>query len=134
MITVYYRLHANVARDLSTMLPMLVRPESWKSEQRMEAPGTIFVVSSVPELSGAADATKNAKETDPSLAPLLIERAVLIVQQTRAAHEEIAKVIARVESGDARSFGAAGGMGGGMGGFGGGFFSIGLESTLKPVE
>ena len=32
--TVYYRLHANVASDLVTMLPQLVRPDSWKSPQR----------------------------------------------------------------------------------------------------
>ena len=94
VITVYYRLHANVARDLSTLLPLLVRPESWKSEQRTEASGTILVVSSVPELLGAADAVKNAKETDQSLAQLFAERAVMIVQQTRAAHEEISRVIA----------------------------------------
>ena len=106
VITVYYRLHANVARDLSKMLPLLVQPDSWKSEQRTEAPGTILVVSSVPELSGAADTAKNAKETGQSLAPLFSERAVLIVQQTRAVHEEISKIIARVESGDAGSIGA----------------------------
>ena len=108
VITVYYRLHANVARDLSTMLPLLVQSDSWKSEQRMEAPGTILVVSSVPELSGAADTAKNAKETGQSLAPPFSERAVLIVQQTRAVHEEISRIIARVESGDAGSIGASG--------------------------
>jgi hypothetical protein len=134
--TVYYRLNAKMARDLSTILPLLVRPDSWKSDQRMEAPGTILVVSSIPEPSGASEVAKIANETDQSLARLFIERAVLIVQQTRAAHEEIAKVIARVESGDARTFGAAGMMGGGMGmgGFGGGFFSVGPESALKHIK
>jgi hypothetical protein len=132
--TVYYRLHANVAMDLMTMLRILVRPESWRSEERTDAPGTILIVSSAPELSRAADLGDNGKDGGQSSTRLIIERAVLIVQQTRAAHEEIAKVIARVESGDARPFGTAGGMGGGMGGFGGGFFSIDIDAARKPVK
>ncbi len=124
VITVYYRLHANVARDLSTALPLLVQPDSWKSEQHPEAPGTILVVSSVPELSEVVDTDRKAEESGQSLAALFSERSVLIVQQTRAVHKEISEIIARVRSGD-----DAGSMGGlssapmGMGGFGGGFFT-----------
>ncbi|NLE39643.1 MAG: hypothetical protein GX621_16615, partial [Pirellulaceae bacterium] len=44
VITVYYRLHENVATDLATLLPQLVRPDSWKSHvgpDRPDAPGEI---------------------------------------------------------------------------------------------
>ncbi len=132
--TVYYRLHANVAMDLLTMLPRLVRPESWQSEERTDAPGTILIVSSAPELSQAVSGSTKGKEMGQSPSQLVIERAVLIVQQTRAAHQEIAEVIVRVESGDAKSFGAPGGMGAGMGGFGGGFFSVDRDAPHKSVN
>ena len=113
--TVYYRTHASVAGDLQTLLPKLVRPESWKSPAQPKAPGEIFLASSAPE-------TVSDVET------VVLQRAVLIIRQTRAAHDDIAKVIGRVESGDARAADGVGGMGGGGmgggGGFGGGFFKV----------
>lgn len=122
VITVYYRTHAEVAAGLVKLLPILVAPASWKSDDRPGAPGEIFCVASVPGLL-AMDQVKEAD--DPAEAKkLLTPRAVLIVTHTRATHEEVASVIRRVETGDPS--GGAGGMGGmgGMGGFGGGFFSL----------
>ena len=63
-------------------------------------------------------------DPDASARKLVTERAVLIIRQTRAAHDEIAEVIRRVESGDTMGSKDAMGMGGGFGGFGGGFFSV----------
>jgi hypothetical protein len=127
VITVYYRMHAKTAEDLAATLPKLIRPESWRSEARPEAPGEVFLVASAPDLSKVDAAKETASEADRSARALVIARAVLIVRQTRAAHAEIEEVIRRVESGDAslsesaRGMGAMGGMGGG---FGGGFFSV----------
>ena len=53
---------------------------------------------------------------------LVVSRAVLVISQTRSAHDEIEKALSRIESGDTRSAE----KGGGMGGFGGGFFSLRL--------
>ncbi len=113
VITVYYRLHTNIARDLSELLPSLVRMDTWNSEPNDDKPGKVFVVSSEPDFSKTGGQGEDA---------VVVERSVLIIRQTRAAHKEIASIIGRVKSGDAPVGGLGGGMGGG--GFGGGFFSI----------
>lgn len=115
VITVYYRLHSGVARDLSNLLPKLVEPDSWKADDRDEKPGKVYVVASDPDFSNAAKG-----ET-----PSLIERSAMIIRQTRKAHKEIEEIIRRVKMGDA----AKGGLGGG--GFGGGFFSVPKENTFR---
>jgi hypothetical protein len=125
VITVYYRLHANMAQELATVLPKLVQPNTWKSDTRPDAPGEILQVASPPDLfseDGRLARGTAAKDSTAAQA-LVVARTVLIIRQTRAVHDEIAKIISRVETGDAR--GAAGdAMGvGGMGGMGG-FFAI----------
>lgn len=124
--TVYYRLHAQIASDLVGLLPLLVAQESWQSVQRPDAPGTILLVSSTPELPDFAAVAKAVASSKESTVAQVIQRSVLIVKQTRAVHEEIREVIRRVENGDAQPMDPAQGMGmggmGGGGGFGGGFF------------
>jgi hypothetical protein len=147
IVTVYYRMHANVAEGLAKLLPRLVRPESWKTEDQPEAPGDVILAPSVPDLSEVNGVTESASQTkgsEQSARTLVIARAVLIIRQTRAVHDEIEKVIRRVESGDPQmddEMMGMGGMGGGMGGggaalpsstgggFGGGFFSVPAQKT-----
>jgi hypothetical protein len=134
VITIYYRLHANVAKDLETMLPWLVRPDTWKGTvgAKVEAPGEITRVASPPELSGVGG---KAAPTDGPLGYAVSGRAVLIIRQTRETHDEIDEVIRRIEMGDRRPGSAkptSGGMG--MGGFGGGFLSVPDEKTTKDRE
>jgi hypothetical protein len=117
IVTTYYRMHADVADDLAAMLPILVRPETWKSQTRADAPGELFLVASEPQI-GMPGIRGN--EENPGH-EVVLPQAVLIIRQTRAAHIEIADVIRRVESGDVTDFGS--GLGG-MGGFGGGFLSV----------
>ncbi|MBN83152.1 MAG: hypothetical protein CMJ70_23715 [Planctomycetaceae bacterium] len=125
VITVYYRLHRNVAEDLSEMLPMLIRPDTWHVEgNNDDSPGRVFVVASEPDISNLRGGGKTNADIKQSTLSLVIERSVLIIRQTRSAHEEIATIIRRVKNGDT----PAGGIGGG--GFGGGFFAIpGLQPT-----
>lgn len=131
VLTVYYRMHAAMADDLAGMLPFLVEPESWQLTDR-DMLGRIVRVASAPEPTVVSQGQGEKASTTVSE-----PRAVLIVTQTRAAHEKIAEVIRRVESGDPSidgdgSGGMGGmGMGGGMGGFGGGFFSIPRERNLE---
>jgi hypothetical protein len=120
VITVYYRMHANVAEDLADRLKTLVQPDSWKGEARPDAPGEVIRVASSPELSAAGSGVKSA-DRSADAHTLVIARAVLIITQSRDAHDEIADVIRRVESGDPPA--GLKSMGG-MGGFGGGFFSV----------
>jgi hypothetical protein len=125
VITVYYRLHANVAASLQMFLPMIVKPDSWKIH-RPTATGTILNLSSLPDLSRSAPLLGTSDEDSENAQSLVISRAVLIITQTREVHEEIAEVIRRVETGDPMP-GVVGDMGtgmGGMGGFGGGFMSV----------
>ncbi len=125
VITVYYRMHATVAEGLLTALPKLVMPETWKSTTQRDGKGEIMLVASRPELFNQEGqlAMKGGEGTPEDARMLVVARAVLIIRQTRAVHDEIAKVIVRVETGDMAE-GLKGGMGGGMGGFGGGFFSV----------
>ncbi len=128
IVTVYYRMHANVAEALVTSIPTLVQPESWKTNARPEAPGEVMLVPSEPELSEVNVANEALSEMKQSALTLITARSVLIIRQTRTAHDEIAKIIRRVESGDPKGPGGMGGamgagMGAGMGGgFGGGYF------------
>jgi hypothetical protein len=114
--TLYYRLHANVARGLQTELPNLIAPETWQSPDRPDAVGTISLLESPPEL------TKNEGSTATSS-----ERKVLIIRQRQSIHAEITKTLQRIEFGDPETRamdGGMGGMGGMGGGFGGGMFSV----------
>ena len=125
VITVYYRMQADVAQGLAVVLRQLVQPETWKSEVRPDAVGTIFNTASNNEISTA---TNKKGEAQPATR-LVIPQAVLIITQTRARHDEISKIIRRVEKGDSTGPAATdgqpnagGGLGGGGGGFGGGGF------------
>lgn len=135
VVTVYYRLHTNVAEGLVPLLPKLVQPESWKSETQPKAKGEAILVASPPDLfSDEGRLARASAADDPANAQtLVVSRAVLIIRQTRAAHDEIAEVIRRVESGDALEEPDGGGFGMG-GGFGGGFYSIPPASTNRGDE
>ena len=105
-----------------TLLPNLVRPESWKI-RHPEAAGEILLVHSAPDLTNIEAATATTSKTKQSARRLVIARSVLIIRQTRAAHDEIAEVIRRVESGDPKGPNVISVIPV-MGGFGGGFFSV----------
>jgi hypothetical protein len=120
VITVYYRLHAKMAEEFASVLPRLVQPDTWKSDASPEAVGEILRVASPPDLfTEDGRLARGATDKDPAVAhALVVARTVLIIRQSRAAHDEIAKIIGRVETGDMRE-GAGGNAGGGMGGMGG---------------
>lgn len=122
VLTVYYRLHSKIADDLSEELPFLVHPDTWQQEANDDKPGLIVVISSEPDFSTSILGTgkKNAAATQPATA-VVVERSVLIIRQTRAAHDEIAEVVRRIKTGD-NPIGFE--VGKFRGGFGGGFFSI----------
>ncbi len=127
VVTLYYRMHTNVAQSLFVHLRSLVPSDTWKDEAHPDAPGEISMVESAPDIEGvegklalvgtgaAADAARAA----------VISRAVLIIRQTRENHGKIAEVIRRVRTGDPieRDGVIRGGGGFGGGGFGGAFFS-----------
>jgi hypothetical protein len=134
VLTRYYRVEERMADDLVKLLPEIVLPESWQHEQRPKATGTILKVTSGTDVTGGirSDAVQQASANNaPKLPAAIIPRAVLIIRQTRAAHEEISKVIDRIEEGDPRMLpdgegegGVGGGKGLGGGGFGGGYFTV----------
>lgn len=115
--TLYYRIHANVARTLHTELPKLVAPESWRSTERPDAIGTIMLLESPPEVT-----------PNEGSAPIISERMVLVIQQRQSIHGEIAKTLQKIEKGDeetraidSNKTSSPSAMGGG---FGGGMFSV----------
>ncbi len=120
VLTRYYRMEAPMAEDVARWLPLLVEPESWKSDERPEAPGTVVYVTSGSELRNGRRAVAGEGEASA----LVVRYAVLIVDQTRRAHGDIAEMIRRIERGDtpveAIDAMAAPAAMGGMGGFGSG--------------
>ncbi len=148
LITRYYRLPKNIAIDLEKLLPELIQPETWRSATRPDANGTIRTVASKSELVRASPSDSTPKTSVGVPETVIIPNSVLIIRQSRETHEAIAKLINKVQFGDAvdSNFGGIGGgmMGGGMGGggmggggmggmsgggmggggFGGGFFAV----------
>jgi hypothetical protein len=127
VVTRYYRVHDKIADGLVQVLPLLVQPDTWnRDEFKPDAAGTMLKVSSEPELRDAQGRVISTAAADDKSSPadaLVVPRAVLIIRQTRAVHDEIAEVIRRVEQGDVPDEQAMpGGFGGG--GFGGGYFSV----------
>lgn len=124
VVTRYYLTHEKIAEDLAKFLPRLVQPDTWKSTQKTDALGNVLKVSSWPLLIDAQgqiiQQPRNGTDEQNAQA-FVMSRAVLIIHQTRAVHEEIAEVIRRVEQGDPGEKFGAGGLG--CGGFGSGFFS-----------
>lgn len=138
VITVYYRMHSAMADDLQSELPLLVSTNTWKVMGSADAVGTIVLVRSEPNHAHPGN-TDNEAATDKVPAALNLQ-SVLIVQQTRAVHREIAKVIDRIRTGDrveseteASNRGMMGGMGRGIG-IGGMFDVTPTESTVNDVR
>lgn len=129
IITRYYRLQTRIADDLARALPTLIKPESWKNQDRPDAQGTVRQLASGATLldaGGKAPVAGKSNDSKESSA-LIVEHAVLIIQQSRAAHAEIEELIRKIENGDPPE--NAGGPHGGGGGFGGGGFGGGLFSS-----
>ncbi len=124
--TKYYRMPTAVAIDLEKVLPSLLAPETWKSEQQPSAKGNIRRIQSWDQPSSAKVANRSG-EPDKGI-QVTIPYSVLVIEQKRLVHAEIPKLLTRIEHGDAMTMGGMGGMGG----FGGGMFSVSTE--LFSVE
>ena len=130
LVTRYYRMNTGIANDLTLAMHQLVQPGTWATEQTPEAPGSILKVASEPAFLGTQqqNAQMQVAQTDGRSRPaVFVPQSVLIIHQTRAAHEEIVKVVRRIERGDppeqfeSRAIGGGGGGGFGGGGFGGSY-------------
>ena len=82
VVTVYYRLHKQMAEDLADYLPLIVQRGKWQV-QDANAPGKIMMLASEPDLGSLAAAGKvNTGPVDGEV----VARSVLIIEHTRAAH------------------------------------------------
>ena len=79
VITGYYRLPRLMGFDVATELQELVLKETWKSENRPNAVGTIRTIMAEPSF--------------PDSKGNVVEQVVLVINQTRAAHQQIGKLI-----------------------------------------
>ncbi|MEN1680160.1 MAG: hypothetical protein AAGJ46_11250 [Planctomycetota bacterium] len=127
VLTRYYRLPQAMATDLRVQLPTLVAPRAWRSDKKPGAVGVIHALNS----------TDLVQVLKPNQPPRVAPHVTLIIRQTRAAHQEIERLIERVKSGDGpinppegKQFGGGGGLGGG--GFGGGYFSVEPPRSPRP--
>jgi hypothetical protein len=130
----YYQMQQPVAEVLADGLKMLIAPESWRSEERPDAPGTILLLpSNVTATTLPGVPTGVDQKVGSSI--VVVPQSVLIIHQTRKNHEKISTLIRRIQNGDPPiTFGGGGGLGGGGGGFGGGYFSIKPGRTPEPIN
>lgn len=116
----YYQMQQQIAEVVAEYLLQAVAPESWRADDRPDAPGTIL---QLPSNATAVSVTSTAAgQKNAGAATIAVQQSVLVIRQTRDHHEEISRILQRVQYGDQplqRGFG--GGMGGG---FGGGYFSL----------
>lgn len=129
VIVRYYQMQQQIAQALETHLPLLVVPDSWKTADRPDAPGTIRLIPSNTTVA-MPDSFPNGK---PALAgpAVVVQQSVLVIRQTRDHHRQISEVLHRIQHGDASV--APTGMGGlGGGGFGGGYFSVDGKPLDRP--
>jgi hypothetical protein len=106
--TRFHRVPVHVANFLESNLPKLIAPESWRSEERPDAPGTIERIPSAPMRLGFPHSPPPKKEKEESgkksdqekPAETHLETVVLAIRQTSDVHEEIPALLRRVENGD----------------------------------
>lgn len=127
IVTRYYRLPTEIATAMTPLLPTMIQPDSWTSAEHPKAEGAIL--HSLPSQSSLLNADGFEVVMDaPAAAPdagraLLVKNTVLVIRQSREVHDEIAKLLDKIQRGEAERYldalpaPAAGG-------FGGGFFSI----------
>ncbi len=122
LVTFYYRLPTDMAKDIQANVKDLVRPETWKSDQQPQAPGTMKLMKSTSDLLDAQGRTAVGSKI-PTGDVLVVENSVLIVRQMREVHTELDDLIDKLTRGERPIDPNAGGGQGGQG-FGGGFFDI----------
>ena len=109
VVTHYYKLYTPAAISIEGFIQQTIQPDTWRSENKPDAPGTIRFVTSSPITVEGGEA---------------IEQSVLVIRHTRSVHRKIARLVEKILHGAPYSDAAAG-MGGGMGGsFGGGMFDV----------
>lgn len=114
--TRFHRVPVHVANFLESNLPKLIAPETWRSEERPDAPGTIERISAAPIRLGFPHSSPTKKEKDENEknsgkekpAETQIDTVVLAIRQTAEVHEEIPAVLQRAENGDEKFFGTWG--------------------------
>ena len=79
VITGYYRLPQPMGFDVATELQELVMKETWKTKDQPDAVGTIRTITADP--------------SPPDSKGNVVENVVLVINQTRVAHQQIAKLI-----------------------------------------
>ena len=124
ILTYYYRVPTEMAKELEVTVPLLIRSETWKTESNSEAIGTIIRIKSTSDLkdsSGRIAVPAEAGKTGGYV--IVVENSVLIIRHMREVHTEIDDFINKITNGERPidpNYG--GGLGGG--GFGGGYFNL----------
>lgn len=104
--TRFYRVTSAAADYLERNLPKLIAPETWRSEERPDAPGTIERITAAPAPVGSPlppppkteKKTEDGNQEKPAVP--LVNTVVLAIRQTVDVHEEIPALLHRVKDGD----------------------------------
>jgi hypothetical protein len=111
--TRFYKMNADTARDMLTVLPRFVRPGTWQGEYKGNESDRIGTITTV-----AIDPTFETTPSDNQSDAHIIPQAVLIIKHTKSAHREIDQFLWKIKQGDPQRPGGFGGFGGGLGGLG----------------
>lgn len=101
VVTRYYRVPLELAQPLAAVLPKLIGPEMWKSDNDPEG-GAVYVLpvgSEIVNSAGHPVSSTSSGDKNPH-ATHKLPKAVLIVRQTRAVQVEVGQVLAHIEQGD----------------------------------
>ncbi|MBX3449603.1 MAG: hypothetical protein KF777_08600 [Planctomycetaceae bacterium] len=104
--TRFYRVTSAAADYLERNLPKLIAPETWRSGERPDAPGTIERITAAPVPVGSPlppppkteKKTEDGNQEKPAVP--LVNTVVLAIRQTVDVHEEIPALLHRVKDGD----------------------------------
>lgn len=125
VVTYYYRLPTEMAKDFQLHMPELVRPGTWKSENNPDAQGTVMILKSTSDLQQTFGKTavpsKGGRDAGSGYI-MVVDNSVLIIRHMREVHEEIDSLLDKLTTGERPVDPNA--MGGMQGGFGGGFFDV----------
>ena len=128
VVTYYYRLPTEMAKDFQLHMAELVRPGTWKSENNPDAPGTIMILKSTSDLQQTFGKTAVPSKADQDARSgyiMVVDNSVLIIRHMREVHEEIDNLLDKLTTGERPvDPNAMGGGQGGQQGFGGGFFDV----------
>ena len=90
-----------MADALALQLPGLITADNWRTEQQPEAIGTIKIIPSTPGIiTPCGQDVVHAGDSKTTTTGVLVDYSILVIQQTRRVHFDIAAEVQKLLHGD----------------------------------